>query len=711
VGLISELKRRNVFRMAVLYVVAAWLVMQVAEVIIGLADLPGWTGPAVLAVLAVGFPIALIVSWLFEITPEGIARDEDVVRGGSLARFGGRRLDFIVISLLCAAVLLFAYDKWWVPAPPEKSIAVLPFVNMSGDPEQEYFSDGLSEELLNLLSQLPGMSVPARTSSFYFKGKNVQVAEIAAQLNVSHLLEGSVRRAGDRVRITAQLINAADGYHVWSRTFDRDVGDILAVQDEIAAAISDALEIRLTAGSDAIPQLQTHALNTEAYDAYLKGRELTHLRASPYIDQAIDELERSLRLDANFAPAHAQLAFAVLLQVQSGRVTASEALREALPHLQRAQELEPDLAELQAGRALYAGIEGNLEDEIRFAQRALAINPSYSDALNILQVAYEKLGHYRESDEVLSQLVAVDPFNVIGRWNYAERLNLNGRHEEAHEIAEAIMGQSEFWGCAVHGETALLYEGRIAEGLSWVLKAARAIDRGTPAIKVAFGMVDEFDEARRVVEVPNYWIDAYADGKWDEALRQVDELVAEKPGYMSEAAELYYDAGRFDDALPYYEQLLGSVPVGRPVPAFRPVVQTVRLAFMRRRAGDLIGAQAAMQIARNDHVAQREAGRRGQYQDVAAAVIAAFERDDALAIESLQAAVAHGLRDSGVFDDPLFDNIKDNPQFIAVRTSLAEILDIEHDKVLQLICFNNPVPDYWQPLPETCSGVEDQSRP
>ncbi len=189
---------------------------QVAEVLIDLAKLPDWIGTTTLALLAVGFPIALIFSWFYEITPEGISLEKDVDRAESITHVTGRRLDFIVISLLCAAVILFAYDKWWMSGPPEQSIAVLPFENMSGDPEQEYFSDGISEELLNLLAQIPELRVISRSSAFSFKGKDIAIPTVAKQLNVAHVLEGSVRKVGNRVRITAQLIEASSDSHLWS---------------------------------------------------------------------------------------------------------------------------------------------------------------------------------------------------------------------------------------------------------------------------------------------------------------------------------------------------------------------------------------------------------------------------------------------------------------------------------------------------------------
>jgi TolB-like protein/predicted Zn-dependent protease len=705
VGLISELRRRNVLRMAVLYVLAAWLVMQVAEVIIGLANLPDWAGPTVLALLAIGFPIALIFSWFYELTPEGIALEKDVEPGASITHVTGRRLDFIVIAMLAAAVILFAWDKWWVPGPPEKSVAVLPFVNLSGDPEQDYFSDGLSEELLNLLTQLPDVYVPARTSSFYFKGKNENAADIAAALNVSHLLEGSVRRSGDRIRISAQLIRAENGFRMWSRIYDRELSDVFAVQEEIAAAITDALEVTLGRGGDGAPPATIRTASIEAYDAYLKGRELTRLRAHGYLNEAIDHLEHALRLDADFAPAHAQLAIATLLLTNYGDVPLDETRQQALPHLERALELEPELAEAHTGLGLLAGLSGDYESEVRHTQRALAINPSYGDALNGLQIAYQNLGRFREADALLEQLIAVDPLNVVGRWNYAEVLNETGRTGEAHAVAESLMQQNAWWGYAVHGQTALHYEGRIAEALYWALKEAEMFFPN-PRMNMVFFVVGEYDEARRVIALPKFWIDARADGNWD-----VDQLLAEDPDdadLIEFAAILRYEGGRYDDALPYFERLLALAPADRPIPAGQPLVQTMRLALLRRRAGNEAGAQEAAEIVRRDLAALQSADRRNRQFDMARAASAAFDGDKEKAIDALESSVDHGLRAPWMFDDPLFEDIRDDRRFIAVKENAAELLAGEHDKVLQLICFNNPTPDNWQPLPETCEGVVER---
>ena len=708
-SIFRELKRRNVLRMAVLYAVVAWLIMQVAEVIIGLANLPEWIGPIILALLAVGFPIALIVSWFYELTPEGISLEKDVAAAESITHVTGRRLDFLVISLLCAGLILFAYDKWWIGPPPEKSIAVLAFANMSGDPEQEYFSDGISEEILNLLAQIRPLKVIARTSSFLFKNKDVDIATMAAQLNVRHILEGSVRRSGNRVRITAQLIDAADSTHIWSQTYDRELDDVFAVQEEIAAAISDALKLQLelVAGEPVLP----HAIRTasiDAYDAYLLGRELIRHRGENNVENAIRHLGRSLRLDENFAPAHAQLAVGTLLLADYGRVAPQEARRTVNRHLERAEKLEPDLAEIHGVRALLAGvIDRDPEATIEHARKALASNPNYPDAMNWIYTSLDELGRYEEAEEALRQMLVIDPLSIVGRVNYAELLRWKGRIEEAHEIADELLAQKSLWWAYRSHAVAYLEEGKLAESLSWNLRAGP----GRFDTMRIFNFVGEYDEARRVIENSSLWIDL-VQGRYDEGIRVTQRDLQLNPDNQNDitwAAFFLYFAGRLDEALPLYERLLDRVPEGRPISGQWGLIETIRLALARRQAGDEEGAQAVAQLARQDHAARRAAGRNERLQDLAEAMIAAFEHDPDRVIAALKSSMRLGLRIPNIFDEPIFEDLRDEPRFTALQREMDALLAEEHDKVLQLICFNNPVPDEWQPLPETCEGVVEQS--
>ena len=302
-GLLSELRRRNVLRMAALYVVAAWLIMQVAEVIIGLANLPEWVGPTTLGLLAVGFPIALVFSWFYELTSEGINLEDNGESAESVTRVTGRRMDFIVISLLCAAVILFAYDKWWTDPPPPKSVAVLAFENISADPEQEYFSDGISEELLNLLAQVPELTVISRSSAFSFKDKDVTIPEIARQLNVAHVLEGSVRKAGDQVRITVQLIDAHSDSHIWSETYDRTLNDVFAIQDDIASKVVAQLKIKLLGAAPSARET-----DPEAYTVYLQARHLGRQETVEGLERSNEMYWKMLEIDPQYAPAWVGLA-------------------------------------------------------------------------------------------------------------------------------------------------------------------------------------------------------------------------------------------------------------------------------------------------------------------------------------------------------------------------------------------------------------------
>jgi len=715
-GLISELRRRNVLRMAVLYAVAAWLIMQVAGVLIDLAKLPDWIGTTILWLLAIGFPISLIFSWFYEITPGGISLEKDVDRSDSITHVTGRRLDFLVISLLCAAVILFAYDKWWMGGPPEQSIAVLAFENMSGDPDQEYFSDGISEELLNVLAQLPGLRVAARTSSFQFKGQHEDIAKIADALNVSHILEGSVRRSGNKLRITAQLIKADDGFHLWSNSYDRDVDDIFAVQDEIAAAISDVLKVKLSldAGEAEQPTV-IKAAKTDAYDAYLLGRESIHHRGSQNMEDAVRHLERSLRLDEGSAPAHAQLAIATTLLLFYGAENPEEARRTAISHLDRALKLEPGLAEAHGGRALLANVLNDPESSIEHAQKALALNPNYADAMNWLYIAFLDLGRYEEADAMLKQMLVTDPLTFVGRSNYAVYLAVNGKIEEAHEMADQLLAQGARLGYFSHAQTSLFSEGKIAESVSWALRGSAETGAVSYNLMMAFTMDGDYDEARRIDASQAYWVDL-AEEHFDEAIRVTQrrvQLAPENKITVWQAAEILYTSGRIDEALPLYERSLGFVPEGRPISSINGTYRSdnetmMRLALARRRNGDEDGAQVVAEIARQEHAALDTVGRKNQYQHRTEAMIAAFEHDPERAFAAIKSAIRLGLRDRQYLDDAIFEDLWGEQSFVALQQELDTILADEHDKVLQLICFNNPTPDDWQPLPETCEGVEEQ---
>jgi len=704
VRLVAELKRRNVIRMAVIYVVAAWLVMQVAEVVIGLANLPAATGPWILALLALGFPIALLVSWFYEITPEGLALERNVPEGESIRQATGRRIDLVVIAMLAAAVLLFAWDKWHPRAPVDLSIAVLPFENMSNDAEQEFFADGVTEEILNLLAQTNQLKVIARNSTWVYKGRNVDVATVADRLNVSHVLEGSVRRSANRVRITAQLIDASDSTHVWSQIYDRELGDVFAVQDEIATAISESLELRLLPGNGktVVPKAIRTA-NMDAYDAYLKGRDYFRQRGKENARRAMGEFERAVRLDNDFAPAHAMLA--TVAAWRGGHdLSVDEAQRIAETHLEIAGSLAPDLAELHGGRALLAGLLGNPEAEVEHARKALAINPSYGDALHWLRSGLLQLRRYDEADALYDRTLSADPMDFILRVSYAGWLCETGRLEESRAVSERLLEDSPRMGHLSRASVSYFCLGDVAAGLASVLEI-----RQYRWAMFGLILVGEYDEARRFGGAQSFWVDA-ALGDWDEPIRVARQRLAAAPDNMEAlimAGGILFQAGHFDEARTLLDRALKLSPKGRPLPAAESLLMTLWLAEARRRTGDEAGAVAVADIVRTEIAALERHGRRYPILSLAKALLAAFDGDAEGAISALETAIDQGLRTPPLYsvDGPNFDAIRDQPGFVAVRHKLDEFMASDRRKVLELICLDNPAAEDWQPMPETCQGV------
>ena len=335
-SLFSELRRRNVFRVAAAYLVVGWLLTEVASTLLPMFGAPDWVARALVIVIAIGFVPLMIFSWAYELTPEGLKRESQVNRDESITWQTGRKLDLVTITAVVLGVAFLAWTRLspLVPAPgtdtpdagpADASVAVLPFVNMSGNKENEYFSDGLTETLLHMLAQVPELRVAARTSSFAFKGQDKDIREIALALRVAHVLEGSVQRAGDRVRITAQLIRANDGFHVWSENYDRTLDDIFGIQDEIATKVGNSLsDSLLGARNKDIEGVATK--NVSAYDLYLQA--LAELAKGSYgsLQAAEGLLKDALSKDPEFLDAKTELARNYLDQMLTGLVAVDEAV-------------------------------------------------------------------------------------------------------------------------------------------------------------------------------------------------------------------------------------------------------------------------------------------------------------------------------------------------------------------------------------------------
>ena len=442
----GELKRRKVVRAGLAYAVIAWLLAQVAALALDAFEAPPWVMKAVLVFLVLGMPLALFLAWVFELSPEGLRREKDVDRGEPVPRINGVRTDRIV-ALVMAAFVVLIWVAWLYPGPEDEpastagqqSIAVLPFVNMSGD--DDYFADGLSEELLNLLARMPDLKVAGRTSSFQFKGRNEDLREIGAALGVEHVLEGSVRRSGERLRITAQLIKVKDGFHVWSETYDREMTDIFDIQDDVASSIADALRLRLA------PQADRPTKAADAYALYLNAVAVSSNLGDGNIDPIIGLLDQALALDPGFAKAHELKAMAYW---SAGGWTLNAPLAQRLTYESANAALALDPALLGARALLIsASQDGGWAAEISALEAAYRASPNVPWLLDFLAYDYQSAGYYREALDLSERLIGLEPLASAGYLRKAAVLGTQGKRAEArrnwqraYELGAALGGRS-----------------------------------------------------------------------------------------------------------------------------------------------------------------------------------------------------------------------------------------------------------------------------
>ena len=368
----AELRRRKVIRVAAVYLVAAWLLIQVADAVFEPIGLPAWSLKLVIVLAALGFPLACVLAWAFDVTPRGIERAETGTQPAPAVAVG-RANPSPPEPLQAAALAGAPAAAPAIAAAPSESVAILPFVDMSPERDQEYFCDGIAEEIINALCCMRNLRVASRTSSFQFKGHAADIREIGRTLGVGSVLEGSVRKAGNRVRITTQLVGTADGYHLWSESFDRDLGDVFALQAEIAQRMLKALKLSLDRRETAMLE-RGGTTNAEAYDLYLRGR--SHMRFGTNSRPAVELFRRALERDPRFAQAHAEIASAI---AQRGmwrlNVTPAE-IDEAMEASRRALELEPLLPEAHVARACLLSMEGKDEAAAQDFEQAIRLNPT-----------------------------------------------------------------------------------------------------------------------------------------------------------------------------------------------------------------------------------------------------------------------------------------------------------------------------------------------
>ena len=726
-----ELKRRNVFRVGVAYLVTAWLLAQVADLALDNFDAPGWVMKTILLVLAIGFPIAIIFAWAFEKTPEGIKLQKDVDRNKSITAVTGQKLDRGIITALGLAVIFLMYKVNVEDADTaavqisqetsqatagetsqgkvhEHSVAVLPFVNMSSDPEQEYFSDGIAEEILNVLAQVKQLQVAARTSAFQFKGKNLDIQDIGRQLGVAWVLEGSVRKAGERVRVTAQLIKTDNGFHAWSETYDRRLDDIFAIQDEISGAIAQALKVTLNVtGEGQVASGDTR--NLAAYEAYLMGRHQLNQRTAESIKAALENFKRAVDLDPNFALAYADQAIATLLLMDSwgsyGDIKRADALEAARPLVDKALSIAPNRPEILAAKGFLERDSNNFELALDYLDRSLAINSANGEAQNWRRMTLQALGRYGDILDASYDSVRYDPMSRIALYNHAMELTRYRRNDEAEATALRLRELDPPWGEWALGNLAR-NEGRSGLAAEHLLRAFRERPQAREQLEEVYSDVSLYHEAARLSPEDKV-LAGWARGGISEAFKVAEANYREDPGIRTRGAYagLLWETGRIEEIYPIALEVWQEIGEGAGLP---PTILTL-FATAARAAGDSYRSTQWRTLAgeRQDQI--ERSSRIGIAMDIplARAHMAAYDGDGDAAMAYLTKATEAGFwaQSHQWKNDGLFAQYSSRSDFRELRKQWDKRLAEEREYIANLLCGDEPpVPDY-EPAPETCTYV------
>jgi TolB-like protein len=561
---LQELKRRNVVRVGVAYVVIAWLLAQVAELSLDSFDAPTWVMKAILLVLALGLPLALFFAWAFELTPDGLKKEKDIDRSQSITHQTGRKLDFFIIGVLLIAVGYFTYDKFVLlpeatdsatanaqPGPQatsaeEKSVAVLPFTNMSGDESSGYFSDGLADTVLHMLAQVADLRVAARTSSFQFRDQAMGIGEIGRQLNVSSVLEGSVQKSGDKIRVTAQLIDVSNGYHLWSGNFDRNLVDVFAIQDEIASEVVAALKLSLLGESaDSLTRDQTD--NLDAYTEYLLAVSDLSTISSENLTSGVSHLQEAIRLDPEYARAYSTLGRAYLLMTYWGAMGQDQAVAAARNVASRALDIDPASSEALAVLGHAANWDGDRNLAGELLTKAIEIGPNDVVALDFHAQYLLAVARPEEAEAIYREMIHLDPLSEAAHVALAGTLLEQKQYDAASDtLADFKVIQAD----SANADSLMFFvqrfQGKLAAAITKMMGAIAqdpddpdpegqfligltylALDMPTEASRW-FGRAIEIDAQHPVSRAAPLFLDYYLQQNEQESFRLARELLAER---------------------------------------------------------------------------------------------------------------------------------------------------------------------------------------
>jgi TolB-like protein len=634
-GIFHELKRRNVFRVAIAYVVVTWLLLQVVDILVPMLTLPEWVGRLVFLLLIIGFPIALLFAWAFEMTPEGVKLEKNVDRSASITHATGRKLDRTIIGVLVVALAAAVYVNFqdepelvpvtasteWVSddevpevtATSDKpSIAVLPFANRSANQSDEFFVDGMHDDLLTQLAKISGLKVISRTSVLQYRDTEKSMKVIGDELGAKALLEGGVQRAGDRIRINVQLIDASTDEHLWAETYNRELtaDNIFEIQEEMSLEIAGALHAALS--PDEQKRISDRATDSmAAYEAYLFGRQRLATRNTDAIEEAIDYFKVAVREDENFADAIGSLVEAYFIQVNGGSLPLEEALTKARPLVAKLKELNQESGIVYNAIGGLAEYEGDIELAEAYYRKAIEVSPGYTTAYVWLALLLSNFtGDFEGAAQLYQTAADLDPMATLPRYNLATQLSSLGLRDEALaeirkgiEIDPTVATTYTFGGWLLSSSF-----GRLAEGLAWSQQGA-ALDRvNVGSVPTHYLALGDFATARIWRESHNEFNPGTSwGGEQSIALLQYEGKTQEAAevaiGYLDQPRDTTYfpdvlrairdhflNVEREDDAIEAYRSIYPELLLETPNVNRSNFQAAVDLVLLLRAAGETANA-------------------------------------------------------------------------------------------------------------------------
>ncbi len=575
---VGELKRRNVYKVATAYAVVAWLLMQVASQIFPFFEIPNWAVRLVVLLLVIGFPVALILAWAFELTPEGLKRTEIA---DELPKRSGRSSAWIHVIIVAGAIGagLFFFGRYTnsrqSAKTPEKSIAVLPFENRSEDKANAYFAEGVQDEILTRLSKIADLKVTSRTSTQHYKSVPENLAEIAKQLGVAHILEGSVQKSGDAVRVNVQLIKAANDSQVWAETFDRKLTDIFSVESDVAKAIADQLRAHITRQEEQVIAAKP-TKNIEAYDAYLRGRYFWNKRTSDGIKHAIEHFQQSIERDPDFALGHAGLADSYIALTFYNFAAPHETMPKAKESAIKALALDDTLAEAHASLAhILMNYDWDWSAAEKEFKRSIELKPDYATGHQWYAVHYlTATGRFEEALQEMKRALELEPASLLMNTFMGATLYYAGRYDEAiDQCRKTIQMDPNF--AVAHWHLGLAYEQKqLLDAATEEFKKAIALSADSPLMKAALGRA--YAKSQKEHEAT-------------EMLNELDELGKRQYVSAYEVATIYVALGNNEQAFQLLEQAYGEhsfhLVYLNVSPQFKPVRSDRRFQDLVQRIG------------------------------------------------------------------------------------------------------------------------------